>query len=253
MKLASLGSGSSGNATLIASAKTTVIVDCGFGLKDTEQRLARMGVNPLEVHALLVTHEHSDHAKGVGPFARKYKLPVFMTEGTWLSRDMGRIPSLHKIRDGEAFTVGDLSITPVAVPHDAREPVQYTFCCGEKKCGVITDLGSVTPHVVEAFSGCHGLLVEANHDLDMLARGPYPPSLKARVASHWGHLNNIQTANLLGQLLCPELQTVVIGHISQKNNSIECAKLALKEVTDQIEQVYYANQDEGIAWVVLED
>lgn len=226
-------------------------MDCGFGLKETEKRMARLGVDPSRVTAIVVTHEHTDHSKGVGPYSRKYGTPVYMTEGTLVSRDYGVIGNMHIVRDGVPFTAGEVLLRPIAVPHDAREPVQFIISCGAFNWGVLTDLGSITPYVIDAFKECDGLLVEANHDLHMLAMGPYPPSLKARVASAWGHLNNGQTAELLDSLSGARLQLVVVGHISRKNNSLACAQQALGHLEERFQSIRYVCQDEGLDWVSL--
>lgn len=254
LKFASLGSGSAGNATVIASGDTVALVDCGFGIKETERRLQRLELDAKQITAILVTHEHSDHIKGVAPLARKYKMPVYMTRGTHLARDYGTIPNLHLIEQYQSFRVGKLQVNPVAVPHDAREPAQYVIRVeGEGVLGVLTDLGYVTPHVIEAYTECDALLVEANHDLDMLARGPYPYSLRQRVASNWGHLNNLQTASLLDQLPLSNLQHLVVGHISQKNNTVELAAKTINKILPAAlrESVLYASQDTGFGWLEL--
>jgi phosphoribosyl 1,2-cyclic phosphodiesterase len=249
LRFASLGSGSGGNATLVCCGDTRVLIDCGFGLRETERRLLRCGVTPESLSAVLVTHEHTDHIKGVGPLARKYETPVHMTSGTYVSRNYGRIPNLHLIQSYQAFSVGSLAVQPVPVPHDAREPAQYVFKHNGKQLGILTDLGSITPHVVEAYSRCDSLLVEANHDPIMLATGPYPPSLKARVAGPWGHLSNQQAVDFLRQLEVNRLQHLVVGHISRKNNSVERAAEALDAAVSGIHKVHYACQDEGFDWL----
>lgn len=252
MKFASLGSGSSGNATLIQSEHALLLLDCGFGIKEVERRMLRLELDPSMLTAIIVTHEHSDHIKGVAPLARKYKIPVYMTEGTFASRDYGHIPELNIIRNYQSFCIADFHIEPVVVPHDAREPAQYVFSSAEGvKLGVLTDLGSITPHVEKAYQDCQGLLVEANHDLHMLATGPYPPSLKTRVASHWGHLNNAQAAQFLGAYALESVQQIVIGHISLKNNSLECVKRAFHGVISRAQAVHFACQDEGFGWLEL--
>ncbi len=252
MKFASLGSGSSGNATLIFYDDGIVLLDCGFAMRETERRLARLGVAPVDLAAIVVTHEHGDHALGVAPLARKYNVPVYMTEGTWAGRNFGAIPQLRLIKNYESFVIRGMRVTPVVVPHDAREPAQYVFetPCGIK-LGVLTDLGSITPHVVEAYQNCHGLLVEANHDLTMLASGPYPASLKSRVASRWGHLNNIQTADFLASCNLDNLQHIVVGHISQQNNSVERVKAALRGIMQQTRAIHFACQEQGFDWLPL--
>lgn len=252
MKFASLGSGSSGNATVIQNQASLVLLDCGFGIKEAVKRMQRLAVSPEQLSAIVVTHEHTDHAKGVAPLARKYNIPVYMTEGTFASRDFGKIPQLNIIRNYQDFRIGELRVIPVVVPHDAREPAQFVFenALG-LRLGVLTDLGSITPHVLEAYDGCQGLLVEANHDLDMLAKGPYPPSLKSRVSSHWGHLNNGQTADFLSNYDLESVQEIVVGHISQKNNSVERVKLELNEVIRRAKSIHFACQEQGFSWLQL--
>ncbi len=252
MRIAALGSGSKGNAVLLQSASTTLMIDCGFGLRETEKRLADIGLVPSDISAILVTHEHQDHISGVEPFAFRFSLPVYMTEGTYRAwKHKGRVePS--RLRAGESLTIGGLKIVPVAVPHDAREPVQFVFSCGDLKAGVLTDLGSLTPHLVEAYEGCHALLVEANHDQEMLRNGPYPPSLKRRVGGNWGHLNNGQTAEFISRVNTSGiLKNLIVGHISEQNNQIELAEKALESQLDLIEQVLFASQDQPMDWIEL--
>lgn len=252
MKFASLGSGSSGNATLVSDGIDTLLVDCGFTIKETVSRLARLNLKPEDISAILVTHEHSDHMKGVGPLARKFSLPVYMTQGTHVSRDYGRLPEINIIHNYQDFSIGQIQISPVAVPHDAREPSQFVLSAGGISLGILTDLGSITPHVTEAYSECDGLLIEANHDLDMLARGPYPQSLKSRVASNWGHLNNMQTRHFLESIDLSHVQHIVIGHISSKNNSVDVVQSEISDVLAASPSVHYALQDSGFDWLELE-
>lgn len=251
MKFASLGSGSSGNATLVSDDRTLILIDCGFTIKETVKRLERLGRKPEHLDAIIVTHEHSDHVKGVAPLARKYKIPVYMTEGTFASRDYGQLPELNLICHYEPFAVGAIRVKPVAVPHDAREPAQFVFSNDNVRLGVLTDLGSVTSHVLEAYQQCHGLLVEANHDVRMLSEGPYPFSLKRRVASAWGHLNNVQTVNLLNELDLSLVEHLVIGHISRTNNTVDCVRREMTAVAgiDGSMTVHYACQDDGFDWL----
>ena len=169
LQFSSLGSGSKGNATLIRYDDCLLLVDCGFTLKETRKRLARLGVSAEELSAVIVTHEHSDHIGGVGPLARKYNVPVYITPGTLRSRDIGSIPHINLIKSYEPFAIKSIDITPVAVPHDATEPAQYIFAAGQSRLGVLTDLGSITPHVEMHYQSCDGLILEANHDPLMLA------------------------------------------------------------------------------------
>lgn len=254
MKFASLGSGSSGNATVVTSGEVVLLVDCGFGMRETERRLEKIGLCASDITAILVTHEHSDHIKGVGPLSRKHAIPVYMTRGTHKARDYGVLNQLHLIENYQPFRVEHISVTPVAVPHDAREPAQYILSTeSHGALGVLTDLGYVTPHVVEAYSVCNALLVEANHDLDMLASGPYPFSLRQRVSSNWGHLNNRQTKHLLEQLPLENVQHLVVGHISLKNNTVELAAKSINNILPEAlaGNVKYACQDEGFDWLEL--
>lgn len=251
LRFASLGSGSKGNATVISFADTHLLLDCGFSMREAVKRLERLGLQPEQLAAVLVTHEHSDHVKGVPALARKYRMPIFMTPGTYHSREYGQIPQLKLIESYQNFVVNEITVQPVAVPHDAREPAQYWFQAGGKKLGILTDLGCLTSHVIDAFKGCDGLIIEANHDRNLLAFGPYPPSLKERVAGPWGHLSNEQAADLLEQIDTSKLQHLVVGHISQKNNTLELAKRSLAGIQKPLGQIYYACQDQGFHWLQL--
>ena len=251
MRFASLGSGSGGNATLVDTGSGMLMIDCGFALREVLRRMDQRGLDPAQLVAILVTHEHGDHSKGVGPLSRKYALPVYMTHGTFHGRNWGALPELRLIRGYQSFVIGETLINPVPVPHDAREPAQFTFTRAGKKLGVLTDLGSITPHVVEAYRGCDGLLVEANHDVQMLREGPYPLSLQERVASNWGHLNNAQTLSFLTSLDLDCQQKIMVGHISQKNNSLERAKAALAPILAISNHINFACQDYGFDWVDL--
>jgi phosphoribosyl 1,2-cyclic phosphodiesterase len=248
----SLGSGSKGNGTLIRHGDCLLLLDCGFTLKQTEKRLARLGLSAEQLDAIIVTHEHGDHIGGVGPLARKYKLPVYMTPGTQRSRDIGKLPELNLIKSYGVFTIKSVTITPVAVPHDAAEPAQFVFEAGNTRLGVLTDLGSITPHVAMHYQSCDGLFLEANHDPLMLASGKYPPSLKQRVAGPWGHLSNQQAAQFLKQVDRSRLQQLVVGHISEKNNSLALTEEALEPVVAAVGKVQYACQQQGFDWIVLD-
>ena len=252
MRFASLGSGSKGNATLIEWRDTCIMVDCGFSIKETTLRMAKLAKQPQDLSAILVTHEHSDHWKGVMPLANKFGIKVYLTAGCLKSRDLKNPTTDFRIIDSHTeFQVGDLTVTPVPVPHDAREPVQYLFNSLNHKLGVLTDIGSLTPHVEAQYDNCHGLLLEANHDLDMLAMGPYPAFLKDRVSGQWGHLNNQQTARLLANVDQSLIQQLVIGHISDKNNSLEKVRVAVEEVYTGQGSLHYACQQEGFDWLEL--
>lgn len=219
IEFASLGSGSSGNATIVRTANACVLVDCGFSLTELQRRAAKLGVHLTDLDALFVTHEHSDHIKGAGVLSRKLQLPIYMTPATHLARPLQSLTSVVYFNDYQPVTIKDLEIRPVPIPHDAADPVGYVFCNQDTRVGVLTDLGSFTDRIVEAYAGCHGLLLEANHDLEMLARGPYSYFLKQRVGGRWGHLNNHQAKSFIQSLDTNCLQQLVLAHISAKNNT----------------------------------
>lgn len=252
IRLASLGSGSKGNGTLVESGNSCVLVDCGFSVRETERRLARLGRTATDLTAILVTHEHSDHGRGVLPLARKYRLPIILTAGTARALNPAGADEVRVIDTRNPFAVGSFEVTPVAVPHDAREPVQFIFARDGRRVGVLTDLGCITPHVVESFNGCDGLLIEANHDPDMLAHGPYPPALKRRVGGDWGHLSNQQCAGLLARIDRRCLQLVVLGHISQHNNTVALVEEAVSPYREELHDVHYACQAEGFDWRLID-
>ncbi|MBY5927957.1 MBL fold metallo-hydrolase [Halomonas sp. DP8Y7-3] len=252
LRFASLGSGSKGNATLVTDGDALLLVDCGFALKEAERRLARLGVHPRQIDAVLVTHEHGDHVRGVGPLARRYDLPVHLTPGTWLSGKLGRLPRTHWITPQSRFAVKGLEVDAVTVPHDAREPVQFRISASDIRLGLLTDLGHPTEHVQRAFRGCDALVLECNHDVQMLADGPYPPSLKRRVGGHWGHLANVQASALLTTLGLDRLQRIVCSHLSEHNNRPELALEALVPLMSGDEsRLTVAAQDDGLDWQAI--
>jgi phosphoribosyl 1,2-cyclic phosphodiesterase len=249
LRFAYLGSGSRGNSAVITNGETVVMLDCGFSLKEAERRLRRLELEPDDIDAILVTHEHSDHIAGVGAFARRHRAAVHMTDGTRASGRAGELPTVSAVYLGVPFEVGTINVSPVPVPHDAREPVQYVFEDRGRRLGILTDLGHITPVVREAFAACDALVVECNHDLDMLSRGPYPRALKERVGGHYGHLNNTQAAALLAEVEQSRLQHVLAVHVSEKNNTAALARDALSAVIDAPElAVDVACQNDGSAW-----
>ena len=251
MQFASLGSGSKGNATLVRAGGTLVVVDCGFSLRETRRRLARLEVEPDQIDAILVTHEHTDHSSGVAALSRDYRIPVYLTHGT---AGTGRCDGCHELRPfncEDSFSIGEITVNAVAVPHDAAEPCQYRLSWGKRSLGILTDLGSITPHVVKNFQDCHSLVLEFNHDLPMLQDGPYPPHLKRRVGGDWGHLNNGQAVDLLRQIDSKRLHHLVVAHISEQNNSRELAEDALRAVFESLDRVTFAGQGEGFKWLTV--
>ena len=249
MRFASLGSGSRGNATLIQAGRTTVMVDCGFSISETELRLARLGVAPGELDAILVTHEHSDHASGVGRFAARHRIPVRCSAGTREACLKLGLETAEAFDSHQPFEIGELRVIPVTVPHDAREPVQFVFDGGTQRFGLLTDVGSLTPHIRRMYDGCGALLLECNHDREMLENGPYPAALKARVGGPLGHLSNVQAAELLRGVDKQWSQHLVAAHLSEKNNTPELARIALAEAMDcDADWIAVASQDEGLDW-----
>lgn len=246
--LASLGSGSKGNGTLVSIGGQLLLVDCGFSLKETTARLARLGLRPGDLSAILVTHEHADHIGGVATLAQRFGIPVWCSHGTQRAV-RGELPAKTFLSD-QPFELGPVSVQPVTVPHDSREPTQFVFQCGSHKLGVLSDLGCVTPHVVERFSDCDALLLEANHDVGLLRGGRYPPAVKRRVASDQGHLSNEQSLALLREIEHPSLH-LVLGHISQENNDLGLLKRLFEPFRERLAALGYAAQDSGHNWLAL--
>jgi phosphoribosyl 1,2-cyclic phosphodiesterase len=243
--IASLGSGSRGNGTLVEIGGELILVDCGFTLKDAVRRMARLGIRPGDLSAILVTHEHSDHASGVAALAHKYAVPIYASFGT-LKAAGWHLPG-NMFDSHLPFRIGAVTVSPVIVPHDAREPTQFTFEHDGVRLGVVSDLGHVTPFVCEKFSGCHGLLMESNYDMPMLLRGRYPESLKRRIASNLGHLSNEQAAAFLAEVAHPGLQ-VVVGQVSEQNNHPELLEAAFEPIRGCVAELSYATQTDGVDW-----
>lgn len=249
MRFAYLGSGSKGNAAVISAGATTILLDCGLGLREAEQRLERLGLKPEDLAAIVVTHEHADHISGVAPLAQRYGLPVWLTAGTKAGWKEAPRELVRRMNPHDPFEIGDLHIQPYPVPHDAREPCQHVFSDGAFRVGVLTDAGSATPHMRRALDRCDALLMEFNHDLEMLMSGSYPPPLKRRVASDRGHLSNAQAAELLGSLDCTRLKHLVLTHISETNNTPEHALRAAAGALDcEQDWIVCAHQREGLGW-----
>lgn len=253
LRFASLGSGSRGNALLIETNDLRVLVDCGFPARETTSRLAQLEVEPESLHAILVTHEHGDHLRGVGAMARRYRLPVWMTAGTHRAGKPGDLPELQRL-DCHAgwFSLGDLEVLPFPVPHDAREPCQFLFRHQDRCLGLLTDTGQVTPHIRDNLRDCDGLVLEFNHDREMLANGPYPPRLQARVGGRLGHLSNDQSVNLLRQLPTERLSHLLASHLSEKNNSREKVEKAMQQLPGLRDRLSFASQEAVSDWFQLD-
>ena len=258
MRFASLGSGSRGNALVVEVESegicTRVLLDCGFGPRELARRLARLDLTGESLDAILVTHEHGDHSAGVFACARRFGVPVYLSHGTLagVPRHGVAQPVLQVIDSHAPFRIGNLEIHPFPVPHDAREPVQYVFTDGSHRLGVLTDVGAATPHIKSMLDGCHALVLECNHDRQMLEVGRYPRHLKQRIAGPYGHLENAAAAALLEALDRSQLQHLVAAHISQENNTAQLARDCLAAVAGPLGQgIVVATQDEGFAWLVL--
>lgn len=253
MRFTSLGSGSQGNALVAEAGRTRIMLDCGFTLQETESRLARAGLEPSGLAGVIVTHEHGDHADGVFPLARRHGIPVWMTYGTLAAlRDGGASVENCPIRLVDThgtFSVGDLMVQPFTVPHDAREPVQYVLSDGASRLGVLTDTGCATAHIEASLTGCDALVLECNYDPDLLQGGPYPPSLKARIAGRLGHLDNQTSGQILAALDRGRLKHVIAAHLSETNNTPRLARAALaRALSCEPEWVAVATQEEGFSW-----
>lgn len=249
MRFASLGSGSRGNATLITSGKTTLMIDCGFSAREAVKRLQQLNIDPASLSAILITHEHADHMAGVRVMARKFNLPVYTTPGTagCLPEDVAGY--IHEFNCHEKFVIDDIEVEPFPVPHDAREPSQFVFSDGAVRVGLLTDVGSITPLIETTLSACDALLLEANHDLTMLEQGDYPDHLKRRVGGRLGHLNNVQSAALLEKIDTSRLQHIMAMHISEKNN---CPSIAVHLLANALgcehDWIGVADQEAGFDW-----
>lgn len=250
-RFASLGSGSRGNGTVVEIGDERILVDCGFTLKQAEARLARLELRPADLSAVLVSHEHGDHVAGVAALAHKYALPVFGSFGTLQAAAAGgAMVNARPIDAHECFAIGEVQVQPVVVPHDAREPTQFVFRHGSTAIGVISDLGCVTPFVIEQYRDLDGLLMEANYDQEMLLRGRYPERVKRRIASELGHLSNDQAAGFLNAIANPSLQ-VVVGHVSEQNNHPDLLTETFAPLAERVSVLSFATQDLGAEWTRL--
>ncbi len=249
MRFASLGSGSKGNATLIEVDETCVLLDCGFTLAETERRLSLLECPPESISAILVTHEHGDHSAGVGRLSRKYRLPVWLTVGTYHACKDNDFAATHFIDTLTAFEIPPLHVQPFPVPHDAREPCQFVFSNGTHRLGVLTDVGSITPCIIEHLNGVDALLLECNYDDAQLKSGSYPYGLKKRVAGNYGHLDNQQSRHILDRIDTQNLQHLVGMHVSEKNNQTDQVMKVLSSVNSARSiDIRIATQESGFFW-----
>ncbi|MGN7100152.1 MBL fold metallo-hydrolase [Ralstonia holmesii] len=256
LRFASLGSGSEGNALLVESASgatcTRILLDCGFGIRETVRRLERLGCAPESLNAILVTHEHSDHVGSAYAFAAKFNIPVWTSHGTYRATENLRgadRAAVRFCRADDMFCVGDLQILPYTVPHDAREPLQFVFNDGARRLGVLTDAGMSTEYLCTHLTGMHALVLECNHDREMLANSAYPWSLKRRIGGDFGHLANDIAAAILTRVRHDALHTVVAAHLSKQNNTpLLAAEAIAVPLGASAEDVPIADQEEGLIW-----
>ena len=229
MKMCSIASGSSGNCIYIGTEATHLLVDVGISCKRTVAGLNQLGLTGKDIDGILITHEHSDHISGLGVLCRKFNIPIYATEGTIAAikkvSNLGAIDDslFPAVRADEKFRLKDVTVNPMKISHDAAQPVAYRFQYGSKRMAVATDLGTYDEYTVESLQGMDALLLEANHDINMLQVGPYPYALKQRILGNKGHLSNELSGRLLSRLLHDNLKTVFLGHLSKENNMAELA------------------------------
>jgi len=257
MRFCSLGSGSAGNATLVEAGEGAstqrVLIDCGFSLRELETRLSRIGLEPADLDAVFITHEHGDHVGCAPLLARRHRLPLWMSRGTWHAIGSPELPEVLRLaRDGELIDLGRLQLMPFTVAHDAQEPLQLRCSDGTHRLGVLTDLGSITDHVLDHLQGLDALLLECNHDRAMLAASRYPASLKARVGGRFGHLANHLAAQMLSACVHRGLRHVVAAHLSAQNNTPDLARAALAPAWGvSVHDIVVADQRTGFEWLDL--
>jgi phosphoribosyl 1,2-cyclic phosphodiesterase len=256
LRFKSLGSGSSGNATLVETVGARpfrLLIDCGLGLRHLQTRLAHAGLCASDINAVFITHEHGDHIGCARSLSLKYRIPVWMSRGTYLAiGEPDFAGQLQIARDGETIGLDGLLLMPFTVPHDAREPLQLSCTDGSVKIGILTDLGHATAHVLSHLSGCDALMLECNHDLDMLDRSAYPAFLKRRVGGLYGHLSNVAAADIARSLKHGGLRHFVAAHLSQQNN---CALLVQELLAEALscppEKIVIAQPDDGTRWLEI--
>ena len=254
LRFRSLASGSSGNATLIEGSdglhRTRVLVDCGLGLRQLIARLAVEGIGPADLDGIFITHEHGDHIGCAPMLVARYGVPLWTSAGTaQYAAFAGLESALNLVRDGQVFAIGGLQLHPFTVPHDAREPLQLRCTDGDRVLGLMTDIGHVTGHALAALAGCHALVLESNHDVELLAQSRYPDFVKRRVGGQHGHLSNVQAAAALGALHHDRLNTVVAAHLSERNNRPELVSRAFAAVLGCGEADVLLAERHGRGWL----
>jgi len=249
-----VGSGSSGNATLVEAGGTRLLIDAGLGPRELAERLQSLGVDPASLQAIVLSHEHNDHAKGAASFSRKWGVKLVGTRGTYSAAGFGAvdIASYNVLEPEVPFRVGALEVRGIPIPHDAAGPVAFVVSHQGTSLGHATDLGHLSRAVLDGFRGLDALLLESNYDSEMLRNGPYPWSLKERILSPRGHLANADVARYLGQELGESCRTVVLAHLSRKNNHPELARMSAEAALarrGRSEVRLEISEREGTAWI----
>lgn len=227
LKFYSIISGSSGNCSLVTDGKTHILIDCGTSGKQAAEALQQLCVPPERITAIFVTHEHNDHTKGVGIIARRFKLPIFATHGTITNMDIGKRDNcrMYMIKPDVTYDVNGIGVTPFLIPHDAAEPCGFVFSDGKRSIASATDIGAMNDNILSRISGCDSVLLESNHDIDMLRLGDYPYPLKQRILSDTGHLSNVDAAKTAVELVKRGTKHIMLGHLSDKNNMPDIAQM----------------------------
>jgi phosphoribosyl 1,2-cyclic phosphodiesterase len=242
VRIVPLGSGSSGNATLVAFGQRRILVDAGLSARELGNRLSAVGVEPHALTAILLSHEHHDHARGLERFAVKHRVPVYTAPETLAALNVAprHFPAWHPFEPGVPFEAYGVRVDPFSVPHDAANPVGFVLEAEGVRVGIATDLGHATTLVLERLRGCHVLIVEANHDDDMLVRGPYPWALKQRIGGRFGHLSNDEAATLIAAAADGDCQAVILAHLSENNNTAALARRAVANALAAAGRTRYA-------------
>lgn len=252
MQFCVLGSGSKGNCTYVAANGVSLLIDAGFSGIELQRRLQAIEVDPRSLDGILLTHEHGDHVKGAAILARKFNIPLYANNGTFsaAAKVLKKVPEMVEFTTGSDFDCQGLVVHPFSVSHDTADPVGFVLQHGETSLGYCTDTGMVSRLLQHRLDGCNGLIVECNHDLEMLRNGPYPPYLQQRIRSKTGHLANGDAARFIGSLIHPGLQHVVLAHLSDANND---PSLAYDTVIAEVGSRWLAGKDFPVVSLALQD
>lgn len=253
MRFSVLGSGSAGNATLLACGEQALLIDCGLSLRQLERRMALLDFAPSSIIAILLTHEHDDHIATVAALSRKYRIPVLTSHGTRAAAParLAHAYGVEAVRSDSDIEFGVFHIRTVLVPHDAREPCQFVISDGQSRFGMLTDVGHITAHLLREFGGLDALVLEFNHEPALLAASAYPPFLRERIAGPDGHLSNLQASEMLDRLDLSRLRTLVAAHLSEKTNCATLVAERLRAHTPASAQWVVARQREPLPWCAV--